>query len=165
MTNKLNLKKIKTCIFYLALMFSVSMMYSCKKDIDGNDGTNEEVDMSGSILDKNIDQDWTSPDGTMKLNFKIVTTRTQSVGNTKTIYKVDLITKLVSGKYKPIQVKLKFRHFPQNYTEYDEVAKKTVPISEAAHASYTFNTLNPSVNIYEHIPDPGPIDKLEFSVL
>jgi hypothetical protein len=163
--NSLNFKKIKKSIFYLSIIFCVTFMFACKKDIDGNEGTPAQ-DMSGSILDKkDIDTTWTSPDGSMKLAFKFVVSQGPSVGGTKTIYKIDLLTTLVSGKFQPYQLKLKFRHFPQNYTEYDEETKKNIAITEAGHTTYQFKTLNKELNIYKHIPDPGPIDKIEFSKL
>jgi hypothetical protein len=162
--NKFTLSTLKRSIFYLSVIFSMTLMFACKKDIDGNDGTPGQ-DMSGSILQSSKDTTWTSPDGGMKLSIKFVTRQAPSVGGSKTVYYVDLITKLISGKFKPYQLKLKYRHFPQNYTEYDEEAKKTISITEVAHSTYQFKTLNPELNIYKHIPDPGPIDKIDFSIL
>jgi hypothetical protein len=162
--NILNLLKIKKTIFYLSMIFCVTFLFACKKDVDGNDGKPSQ-DMSGSVLDRQIDTTWTSPDGSMKLAFKFVATKGPSVGGTKTIYKIDLLTTLVSGKFQPYQLKLKFRHFPQNYSEYDEESKKNIAITEAGHSIYTFKTLNPELNIYKHIPDPGPVDKIDFSKL
>jgi len=139
-----------------------ALILSCKKEKE-----EKPVDNSGSLIDTNIDTTWTAPDGSTA-NIKIKTYKgpKSTLHNDETVvYNADVHTKVVSGYIKAIKFKLKFRHFPKDYSEYEPMTGGTYPVSEETYSSFIIEpATSPLVGVYRFIPDPGPIDRVEITL-
>jgi hypothetical protein len=130
-------------------------MAACKK------AKEEPVDMSGSLLDTNIDTVWKAPDNSSVMRIKIRTHFGRSnTSSTYDTYNADLSTSLVSGVLKNYSLKLKYRRFPKNYSE------NGYPVPEYSYSNLLNNdpVIFPLVGIYYFKPDPGPIDRVEITL-
>lgn len=148
-------------ILLIGILFS-ALIFSCKKE-----NAEKPTDYSGSLLDTKIDTIWTAPNGSTA-NIKIVTykgPKSTLYNDERTVYNADVHTKLVSGSIKAIKFKLKYRHFPKDYSEYEPSTESTYPVKEETYSSFIIEPSSfPLVSVYRFIPDPGPIDRIEITL-
>ena len=139
------------------------LIFSCKKEKQKE----EVIDNSGSLLDTHIDTTWKASDGST-INIKVTTSygpKDPFYNDNRNAYHAVLYLKVLSGSIKKITVKLTYRHFPKDYSEYEESTGQSYPVNEEAYSTSTLDpTVFPVVEIYRFIPDPGPIDHIAISL-
>ncbi|MFT3703117.1 MAG: hypothetical protein QM802_12140 [Agriterribacter sp.] len=148
-------------LIFIAVIALLS--FSCKKEKEKDN----VIDNSGSLLDTKIDTTWKASDGST-INIKITTSygpKDPLFNDNRDAYHATLYSKVLSGSIKSITVKLTYRHFPKDYSEYEVSTGYSYPVDEEAFSTTTLDpAVFPILEMYHFIPDPGPIDRIEISL-